>query len=483
MANILEGLEPQPVWEIFEQISRIPRCSKNEEKLQDWMKGWAKENGVGFKKDDVGNVLLTRKAASGYQNIPSILLQAHQDMVCEKTPESGHKFGSDPIPLVVKGGSVEAYNTSLGADNGAGMALVMALLVEESLENHGQIEALFTVDEEAEFTGIRNLKAEFFESKLMINLDSEEAGVVIVSSAGGGGTNYSVSFRPKDQGNREGLRVEVGGLLGGHSGVDIHLPRYNANKLLAEGLLKLHKELPIRIIEFEGGTRGNAIPRNARADILVQKGKSEKSIQILKDWEKGLDKSTEKGLVISVKTERAKPAAPVNETEKLLKLVSKIPFGPKSWSKDFENLVQTSNNNGIIRTVDNTFKVSTYSRTCDSVDFYDNQRILYELGQDLGVKTEQRVGGSGWKADPKSPLLKVVTDVYASVLGKAPVVTGIHGGLECGVVAGLKKGIDIVSIGPTIRSPHSPSESIEIKSVETLWKLLLKVVPELTRLG
>jgi dipeptidase D len=483
MANILEGLEPQPVWEIFEQISRIPRCSKNEEKLQDWMEKWAKENGVGFKIDEVGNVLLTRKAASGYQNIPSILLQAHQDMVCEKTPESGHNFGSDPIPLVVKGGRVEAYNTSLGADNGAGMALAMALLVEESLENHGQIETLFTVDEEAGFTGIRNLKAEFFESKLMINLDSEEAGVVIVSSAGGGGTNYSVSFRPKDQGNREGLRVEVGGLLGGHSGVDIHLPRYNANKLLAEGLLELHKELPIRIIEFEGGTRGNAIPRNARADILVQKGKSEKSIQILKDWGKGLDKSTEKGLVISVKTARANPAAPVYETEKLLKLVSKIPFGPKSWSKDFENLVQTSNNNGIIRTEETTFKVSTYSRTCDSVDFYDNQRILYELGQDLGVKTEQREGGSGWKADPKSPLLKVVTDVYASMLGKAPVVTGIHGGLECGVVAGLKKGMDIVSIGPTIRSPHSPSESIEIKSVETLWKLLLKVVPELTRLG
>lgn len=483
MANILEGLEPQPVWEIFEQISRIPRCSKNEAKLQDWMEKWAKENGIGFKKDEVGNVLLTRKAAPGFGSVPSLLLQAHQDMVCEKTSESGHKFDSDPIPLIVKGNSVEAYNTSLGADNGAGMALAMALLIDESLDSHGQLEALFTVDEEAGFTGVRNLKADFFESKLMINLDSEEAGVVIISSAGGGGTDYSVSFRPKDPGNREGLCVEVGGLLGGHSGVDIHLPRYNANKLLAEGLLALHSELPTRVIEFDGGTRGNAIPRNARADILVQKGKSEKSIEILKNWERGLDKSTEKGLKISVKTVVAKPAAPVYETEKLLKLVSSIPFGPKSWSSDFENLVQTSNNNGIIRTKNNTFKVSIYSRTCDSKDFYDNQRILYELGQDIGVKTEQREGGSGWKANPESPLLKVVTDVYANMLGKPPLVTGIHGGLECGVVAGLKKGMDIVSIGPTIRSPHSPSESVEIKSVETLWKLLLGVVPELTRLG
>lgn len=483
MADILEGLEPRSVWEIFEQVSRIPRCSKNEAKLQAWMEKWAKENGVGFKKDEVGNVLLTRKAAEGFKQVPTLLLQAHQDMVCEKTPESSHNFKSDPIPIVVKGNKVEAYNTSLGADNGVGMALAMALLIEDSITGHGKLEALFTVDEEAGFTGVRNLKSDFFEGKHMINLDSEEAGVVIISSAGRGGTSYTVPFRPKDQGNREALRVEVGGLLGGHSGVDIHLPRYNANKLLAEGLLGLHGELPIRVIEFNGGTRGNAIPRNAHADILVQKGKVEKSIQILKEWEKGLDKSTEKGVTVTVKHIKAKPGAPIYETEKLLKLVSKIPFGPKSWSSDFDNLVQTSNNNGIIRTEDDKFNVSVYSRTCDSVDFYDNQRILTELGQDMGVKTEQREGGSGWKADPESPLLKVVTDVYTKILGKSPAVTGIHGGLECGVIDGLKKGMDIVSIGPTIRSPHSPSESVEIKSVETLWKLLVGVVPELTRLG
>ena len=483
MASILEGLDPKPVWEIFEQISRIPRCSKNEAALQDWIENWANENNVGFKKDDVGNVLLTREASGGGGNIPTLLLQAHQDMVCEKTPESSHNFKKDPIPLEIKGGTVGAYNTSLGADNGVGMALAMALLIEESFAENGKLEALFTVDEEAGFTGVRNLKGDFFEGKTMINLDSEEAGVIIVSSAGGGGTTYTVTFRPKEQGNREGLRVEVGGLLGGHSGVDIHLPRYNANKLLAEGLLTLHKELPIRVIEYDGGTRGNAIPRNAHADILVQKGKAGKSTEILKEWEKELDKSNENDVVVSVKPIRAKPGAPIYETEKLLKLVSKIPFGPKSWSDDFDNLVQTSNNNGIIRTEEGKFTVSVYSRTCDSVDFYDNQRILTELGTEIGVKTEQREGGSGWKADPESSLLKVVTDVYATVLGEAPLVTGIHGGLECGVIAGLKKGMDIVSIGPTIRSPHSPSEIVEIKSVETLWKLLVSVVPELTRLG
>jgi dipeptidase D len=372
-----------------------------------------------------------------------------------------------------------AYNTSLGADNGIGMALAMALLIEDLFSENGKLEALFTVDEEAGFTGVQNLEKGFFDGKRMINLDSEKAGVVIVSSAGGGGTNYSIPFRPKDQRNRGALRVEVGGLLGGHSGVDIHLPRFNANKLLAEGLQFLHKELPIRVIEFEGGTRGNAIPRNARANILVQKGTVEKSVQILKAWEEGLNKSHEKGLKLAINPTKVRPAAPAYETEKLLNLVSSIPFGPKSWSKDFDNLVQTSNNNGIIKTEDNTFKVSVYSRTSDSIDFYDNQRILFELGKKIGVKTNQREGSSGWKANPESNLLKIVTGAYKEILGKKPLVTGIHGGLECGIISDLKKGMDIVSIGPTIMYPHSPSEYVEVKSVQTLWMLLLGIISKL----
>ena len=481
MASILEGLEPKPVWEIFEQISRIPRCSKNEAMLQNWIQVWARENNIGFKKDDVGNVLLTRESSTRGKHIPTLLFQAHQDMVCEKTPESNHNFMNDPIPLVVSEGKVMAYNTSLGADNGIGMALAMSLLVEDLIYENGKLEALFTVDEEAGFTGVQNLDKGFFEGKMMINLDSEKAGVVIVSSAGGGGTNYSIPFRPKDQRNRDALRVEVGGLLGGHSGVDIHLPRFNANKLLAEGLQVLHKELPIRVIDFEGGTRGNAIPRNARANIIVQKGTMEKSVQILKAWEEGLNKSHEKGLKLAINPTKAKPAAPAYETEKLLNLVSSIPFGPKSWSKDFDNLVQTSNNNGIIKTEDNKFKVSVYSRTSDSIDFYDNQRILFELGKDIGVKIDQREGGSGWKANPESSLLKIVTGVYKEILGKKPLVTGIHGGLECGIISELKKGMDIVSIGPTIMYPHSPSEYVEVKSVQTLWMLLLGIISKLNR--
>jgi dipeptidase D len=470
MAGILKGLEPQPVWDIFEQISKIPRCSKNEARLQSWIKSWAKENDVGFKNDEVGNILLTRD--TGISNVPSLLLQAHQDMVCEKTPESDHNFEADPIPLVVTGNKVLADQTSLGADNGIGMALAMALLVDESMIGNGKIEALFTVDEEAGFSGVRNLKSDFFKSKYMINLDSEKSGVIIVSSAGGGGTTYTIPYRPRVQANKAALRVEVGGLMGGHSGVDIHLPRFNANKLLAEGLVVLHREYPIRLIEFQGGTRGNAIPRNSFAEILLPGESINKAVDILKAWERGIDKSNEKGLKVKITPVKSKHAAPIHETEKMIKLVSRIPFGLKSWSPDFEDLVQTSNNNGIVKTEKNIFTISVYSRTSDSKDFYDNQRILHELGKRTGVKIDQREGGSGWKADLDSPLLKIVKDSYMFVLKKNPKVTGIHGGLECGVIARLKPGMEIVSVGPTIKNPHSPFEYVEVPGVGVLWELL-----------
>jgi dipeptidase D len=482
MTYLLEGLEPLSVWKIFEEISRIPRCSKHEKKLQDFIKKWAVDNDLGYRKDKVGNVLLTKAAALGFEKVPSLMFQTHQDMVCEKTPESNHDFAKDPLQLILESGNVKANNTSLGADNGIGMALSMALLIDDSLNRNGSIEALFTVDEESGFTGVRNLDPNFFTTFHMINLDSEELGVIIVSSAGGGGTTYSIKYRTKSPENREGLRVEVSGLMGGHSGVDIHLPRYNANKLLAKGLSKLHSKLPIRLVKFEGRTRGNAIPRTAYADILVLARQAEKASKIIFEWVNSLDKSNEPRLLVKTRPIEALPSSPIYETEKMIRLVSEIPFGPKSWSKEYLGLVQTSNNAGIIKTEKNTFTVNVNSRTSNMKDFYDNQRILSELGAKYKVQTEQHTRSAGWKADPNSKLLKLVEQTYDEVLGRAPKINGIHGGLECGVIAGIKPGIDIISIGPTIKYPHSPSEYIEVKSVEPLYKTLLKVVTKMKTL-
>ena len=482
MAEILKGLEPESVWSIFEEITRIPRCSKHEEKVQEYLKKWAEEHHIGYKRDETGNVLLTREPTEGFEKVSVLLFQAHQDMVCEKTTDSNHNFSRDPIPLEIEPGKVKAYNTSLGADNGLGMALAMAVLIDDMPAGSGRLEALFTVDEEAGFTGVRNLKPDFFTAKHMINLDSEEVGVIIVSSAGGGGTTYIIKFRPKSQDSREAIRITLDGLQGGHSGVDIHLPRYNANKLLAKGLLKLHSELTIRLINFEGGTRSNVIPRNAYADVLVPSGKTDNAIEFIEEWARGIDMTNERGLLIKAKPIDTRLAAPIHETEKMLKLVSEIPFGPKSWSKDYPDLVQTSNNNGIVRTENDAFIIQVSSRTSDVKDGYDNQRILNELGKEYRVDTEQRDGSAGWKADSDSKLLSLVEKSYAEVLGRKPKVTGIHGGLECGVIAALKHGMDIVSVGPTIKYPHSPSEYVEVKGVDALFKTLLKVSSKMSSL-
>lgn len=472
MSYILEGLEPEPVWLIFEDLTRIPRCSKHEEKVQAYLQQWASEHDIGYKKDETGNVLLTRVAAEGFENVPVLMFQAHQDMVCEKIPESSHDFERDPIPLELKNGTVTAHGTSLGADNGLGMALAMAVLASDGLVGNGRLEALFTVDEEAGFTGVKNLDPSFFTATHMINLDSEEMGVIIVSSAGGGGTTYTIDFRPQSVGSRDALRIEVSGLKGGHSGVDIHLPRYNALKLLAEGLYNLHIEVPLRLIHFEGGTRGNVIPRDAFADILVSSRNSEKAMEIIRDWANKLDRSHEEDLEVKVEPIGPRSAAPIHETEQLIYLVYELPYGPKSWSSDYEDLVQTSNNPAIAETEDNTFTIQVSSRTSDVKDGYENQRILSELGEKYMVNTRQRELSSGWKADPESGLLNLVKNEYRDALGSEPEVTGIHGGLECGVIAGLKQSMSIVSVGPTIKYPHSPSEYVEIKGVDKLYRTL-----------
>jgi len=311
MSDVLRGLQPRIVWEIFESISAIPRCSKKEERVKEFLEAWAGENGVGFRNDEVGNVILIREAAPGCDEHPTLMMQGHQDMVCEKDPDSPHDFDVDPIPLKVEGDNVSAEGTTLGADNGIGMAIAMALLVDPDVGRHGRLEAVFTVDEESGFTGIRNMSPDFFTGKRMINLDSEELGVIIISSAGGGGTQYTIPFAREPPGDWEALRVEVGGLMGGHSGVDIHLPRLNSNILLAQGLRKVKEEIPLRLIHIEGGTRGNAIPRSAYAEIMVPKGRRAEAKEILDRWESGLDRSVEVGL--QVKVTDSTPREPAGE--------------------------------------------------------------------------------------------------------------------------------------------------------------------------
>jgi dipeptidase D len=481
MGGVLAGLEPEIVWGIFEEITRIPRCSGKEQRIQEWIRGWAGENGISFRQDGVGNILLTREAAPGCEGCPTLTLQGHQDMVCEKTLESPHDFERDPIPVVVEGGVVKADGTSLGADNGIGMAIAMALLIDPALEGHGRIEALLTVEEETGLTGAIKMRSGFFTGRRMINLDSEELGVIIIGSAGGGGTRYTIPVGFSVAEGWEGVRLEVSGLLGGHSGVDIHLPRLNANKLVGEGLKRVKHEMPLRITHIEGGTRGNAIARSANCDFLVPEGGAARAIEILGEWGDKIDRSVEKDLKITCSKVRADRAFSEEASASVVGVISEVRQGPFSWSEDIEGLVQTSNNLGIVRTEEDKVSIPISSRSSDADDLEKNRAILRAIGERYGAGVEQRPGYPGWKADPESPFLDLVVRSYESVIGARPKITAIHAGLECGFLSRFDPELKIVSLGPDLRHPHSPLEEVNIESVGVLWEVVKTVARDLVK--
>ena len=480
--NKLSELEPEIVWSLFEEITKIPRCSGKEQKIQNWLEKWAEENGISFKRDEVGNILLTREAAPGCEGFPTLILQAHQDMVCEKTVGSPHNFDTDPIPVKLEGNIVTADATSLGADNGIGMAIALALLIDPDLKKHGKIEVLLTVEEETGLTGVIKMQKGFFTGKRMINLDGEELGVIIISSAGGGGTQNNIPVEFEEVEGWRGIKLEISGLLGGHSGVDIHLPRVNANKLLGGGLKAVKEEIPIRIMHIEGGTRMNAIARSAYCDFSVPEDEAERAMENLEKWKAQKEKekrSIEKEMKIKLSEIPSGKSFSEENTASVIGIITEVYQGPVSWSKDIEGLVQTSNNLGIVRTEKDRVTVSVSSRSSDMEELAKDKATLKALGEKYGAEVVQPPGYPGWKADLESSFLKSVARVYEKVLDKKPKITAIHAGLECGFLSRFDPELEIVSIGPTIKYPHSPQEFVYIDSVGVVWKVVKAVAEEL----
>lgn len=477
----LGSLEPMAVWSIFEEITRIPRCSGKEQNVQCWLKKWAEENHVKFKKDEVGNVLLIREASSGCGCYLGLVLQTHQDMVCEKDEGSSHNFDTDPIPVKVEKDIVRADRTSLGADNGIGMAISMALLIDPTLKRHGRVEALMTVEEETGLKGAMKMKQGFFTSKNMINLDSEEEGVIIIGSAGGGGTQYTVSVSQEPMEGWSGMRVKVDGLLGGHSGVDIHLPRANANKLLGDFLYALIKETPLRISNIEGGTRGNAIPRSATCVFAVPKKNASMAKAVIDKWSKKAkrDFPVEESMIFSLTDAQVEKAISEEKTASIVGILKEVKQGPFSWSKNIKGLVETSNNLGIVKTEEGAIKISVSSRSSEAEDMAKDRKILNEIAVKYGAIVVQPPGGTGWKADVTSPWLHFVASIYEQVLSKKPVVTAIHAGLECAQFINLEPGLRVVSIGSTIKNPHSPQEIVYIDSVKMVYSVVKAVAEKM----
>ncbi len=469
---MLENLEPKIVWKYFEEICKIPRCSKHEEKIAEYIMEVAKKHGLEVEKDEVGNVV-ARKKANGYENAPMITLQCHMDMVCEKNKDVEHDFSKDPIQPYVDGEWVKAKGTTLGADNGIGLAMCLALMEEKNIK-HGPLEFLFTVDEETGLTGAFNLKKEFIKGELLINLDSEDFGVIYIGCAGGGNSTIKLPVRFENV-EKEGLRIHVKGLKGGHSGIEIDKGRANSIKLLARILYNINA----RISKIEGGDKHNAIPREAIAEVVVDGNVMDK-IKELEAAFKNEYSKTEPDLKVEVENCKITKVIDEESNKKLIKLLMGLPHGVIAMSQEVEGLVETSTNLATIRMNDEaTIVMSSRSSVNSALDAL--MQSIRCIGELAGASVEEGSKYPGWKPNLESRLLKIASDAFKELYGKEPEKKAIHAGLETGVIGDITGINEIISIGPQIEHPHSPDERVHIKSVEEFWKYLLHLLEKVAK--
>lgn len=483
--NEISKLAPESVWKIFEMISEVPRGSGNERAVMDRIAGWARERGLPTKRDATGNMLLSIPPSSGRESIPPILLQGHVDMVCEKNAAIVHDFGKDPIRPRIDGEWVRAEGTTLGADNGIGVAMALAVGVDPSVA-HGPVEVLLTVDEETGLTGAAGVQPGFFTAKRMINLDSEEDDGIFVGCAGGRDTLLLL------RAGSEGLpgdvavrRLFVSGLNGGHSGLDINRNRGNAIKILARVLLVASGESAIRIASISGGSKRNAIPREAAAIVVLEPGAAaafeqrarETIDRIRREELAGADDGL--GITIAPATQ-PKDAFSAEGTRDLLDLIGAIPSGVIAMSQSIPGLVETSTNLGVVETVGDSVRIHCASRS--SVMGSLDAAVLQHgcIARLAGAECDQPRGYPGWSPNLESHLLAVARRAYAKTFAREPEVKSIHAGLEAGLLTEKYPELDIVSFGPTIIGAHSPDERVNVPSVQKVWKFLGVVLDDLS---
>ena len=468
----------------FEEISKIPRCSKNEEKICQWLINWAKENDFDAKMDNTGNILIKVPASPGYENSPGVVIQGHVDMVCEKTPDSTHDFSQDPIKLIYDGEWLTADKTTLGADNGIAIAMAIVLALDKDIQ-HPPLELLFTVDEETGLTGANTLEPGFIEGKILLNVDSEDEGYFTVGCAGGINTYLSLPlhFSEADPGLKH-FKLKAGGMKGGHSGIDINAEKANAIRILGRTLLNVKKEIDINLTDIKGGSAHNAIPRDAEVSFFMSPDGFEKAKSLVAESESIFRNefcTTDPDIQLILAEDNANPskALSTEESQKVIEFTLAVPHGVSAMSTDIENLVETSNNFANIKIEDNILKVLTSQRSS----------IVSRLqGLTQGVEAVARIAGGAahsgdgyppWQPNMDSPLLKKSTELYERLYNKKPVVEVIHAGLECGIIGDKYPGMDMISIGPTLKFPHSPDEKIHIGSIGKVWDFMLVLLKEL----
>lgn len=477
----MKNLKPEEVWSYFEEILKIPRLSKQEEQINAYLKDFATKHNLPFKQDKAGNCLISKPATPGYEDRQIIILQSHVDMVGEKLLDVEHDFTRDPIKVFETNGWITADGTTLGADDGIGVAASLAILAADNLQ-HGPLECLFTVDEETGMTGAFGLEKGFMKGNILLNLDSEDEGEIFIGCAGGIDTIGKLEKREIDCNKQAvALKFILEGLQGGHSGDEIHKGFGNAIKLMARLLWDITRCCDIRIAHFEGGKLRNAIPREASATVVLDQGVaeavkvcfakflSEVSLE-LKQIEPGFKMSMEEvdvpGKCIDPKVQ-----------EKLLNTLHACPHGVIAWSSEIEGLVETSTNLAVVKDTGNgMLEVITSQRSSVASakrDIADRIAAVFHLG---GLEVTHSDGYPGWKPDTSSPILAISKKVYRDLFKTDPEVKAIHAGLECGLFLEKYPDLDMISFGPTIKGAHTPEEKIQIESVSKFWDFLLEML-------
>lgn len=470
-------LEPKGIWKHFHSLTQIPRPSKKEGRIISFMKEFGESLGLETIVDEVGNVIIRKPATPGCESMRGVVLQAHLDMVPQKNEGTDHDFENDPIETMIDGDWLKANGTTLGSDNGIGVAAAMAVLESKDIA-HGPLEALFTIDEETGMTGAKMLKPGLLHGEILLNMDSEDEGELYIGCAGGIDTTgeFTPTYKAVPEGSKA-YRLAVKGLKGGHSGLDIHLGRGNANKILNTLMLMAADKFGLKLSEINGGSLRNAIPREAFATVVVpaeHAGKFEAFVEEFASISKEEFREADGGLSISAApADLPSTVIDAKTQDGLFEAVARCPNGVINMTPDMPDVVETSTNLAIVKTSGEKIIIASLQRSSDDASKARLAENIRQVFTQAGAEAYSNGDYPGWKPNVNSPILTTMKKVYADKYGKTPEVKVIHAGLECGILAGAYPHWDMISFGPTIRHPHSPDEKVHIGSVGLFWDYLV----------
>lgn len=480
----VKDLSPALIWEYFDEITKVPRPSKKEEKIVAYLVDFAKKHKLKVHQDEAMNVVIYKPATPGKENLKSVILQSHVDMVCEKNSDTEFDFDTDPIQTYVDGDWVKARGTTLGADDGIGMAAALAILASDDLE-HGDICALFTSDEETGLTGANALAPSFLNADILLNLDSEEWGEFCIGCAGGKNTQGIFTYKTEDApANYFWFDVAVSGLKGGHSGSDIHFGLGNANKILTRYLWMLMQDCALRLVEIDGGNLHNAIAREAKAKVGIPYAAKEKAAVLANTLQAELSLElahTDKDVKLEIHSAEA-PAQCVDRdtSTRLINALYALPHGVMGWSYEMEDTVETSTNLASVKMREgNRIVVVTSQRSSTASLKEDVGAMVASVFHLAGAEAIASEGYPGWKPNAASPILKVSEQVYEEMFGQKPRIYSIHAGLECGLFSEKNPALDMISCGPTVLGAHSPDERMEIPTVAKWWDFMVELLKQI----